>query len=180
MGKVRWESKSKVETPALPAIHTQAYPPHLAEHERQKCNCCQFVSRSQYVIHRAGILHKHRNNSCRCGQGSMSRAQVTAAHGEAASWDRGLTHGCFLILVLFSNWQHRCQCKQPGTSRYRFRARLRWNWVMHTKRCPRLCCLACSYFLRRVQGCPTFFIYLLPSRWLKPDTAKKEIRVISP
>lgn len=109
------------------------------------------------------------NNSCRCGQGS----KVTAAHGEAASWDRAFIHGCFLILVLFSYWQYGCQCKQSSTSQYSFRARPQVE-LGYTKRCPRLCCLACSYLSTRAQGCPTFFIYSLPSRWPNSDIAKKE------
>lgn len=114
------------------------------------------------------------NKSCRCGQGSMSRAQVTAGHGEAASWDRCFIHGCFLILVLFSDWQYQHQCKQPSILNTDLGPGLRWNWVMHTTRCSRLCCLACSCFSRRAKGCPTSFIYFHPDDWALIKQRKKQ------
>lgn len=154
------------------------YPPHLAEHKRQKFNCCKFVSTQGMWYTEQESCRNTGNKSCRCGRGSVSRAEVTAVHGEAETDASSLAVS--YSLCCFQTGSTSTSRSSPVVLNADWEPGLWWNWVMHTQRCPRLCCLACSCFSRRAQGCCLiFFIYSLPPRWLSSDKAKKE-SVISP
>lgn len=129
------------------------------------------------MIHRAGILQKHRKQELQVWARLSEQSRGHAAHGEAETDASSLAVS--YSLSSFQTGSTSTSVSSPVVLNADSGPGLWWNWVMHTQRCPRLCCLACSCFSRRAQGCPTFLIYLLPPRWPSSDKAKKE-SVISP